>query len=293
MRVVLIGEVEFSQAMFQEILESSLDVVGICARDGSTAGSDNINLKSFADAAGVASRVVKSINDPGTIRWLKSLDPEAIFCLGWSEILRDEVLSVCPGKVIGYHPSNLPRNRGRHPLIWTLALGLRETASTFFIMNEGADSGDIISQELLLVDEDDYASDLYQKMIGVARAQVQGICDQLVANRLTGRPQDSTQASYWRKRTRKDGLIDWRMSSSSIRNLVRALADPYPGATFQVRDHSIICRRARVVPWDLPDVEPGKVLAVSESALVVKTADGAIELTGLMGMPPVQEGEYL
>ena len=293
MRVVLVGEVELSRAMFREILESSLDVVGICARDGGSAGSDKVNLKSFADAAGVSSRVVKSINDPETIIWLKSLAPEAIFCLGWSEILRDEVLSVCPGRIIGYHPTNLPRNRGRHPLIWTLALGLRETASTFFIMNEGTDSGDILSQEFVSVDDNDYAGDLYEKVIAVARVQVRDICQQLVSNCLMGRPQDPTQASYWRKRTRKDGLIDWRMSSSSIRNLVRALSDPYPGATFQIRDVTVICHRARAIPWDSPDIEPGKVLAVSKSSLVVKTADGAIELTGLTGMPAVEEGDYL
>jgi len=49
--------------------------------------------------------------------------------------------------VIDFHPAALPANRGRHPIIWALVLGLQETASTFFFMDEGADSGDIISQE--------------------------------------------------------------------------------------------------------------------------------------------------
>ena len=50
---------------------------------------------------------------------------------------------------MGYHPAELPYNRGRHPIIWALALGLKSTASTFFYMKEGADDGDIISQEIV------------------------------------------------------------------------------------------------------------------------------------------------
>ena len=49
--------------------------------------------------------------------------------------------------ILGYHPSLLPFNRGRHPIIWALALGLKETGSTFFFMDENADTGDIVSQK--------------------------------------------------------------------------------------------------------------------------------------------------
>ena len=67
--------------------------------------------------------------------------------------------------VIGYHPAALPKNRGRHPLIWALVLGLKKTASSFFIMDERADSGDVISQEEIIINDDDDASSLYAKMI--------------------------------------------------------------------------------------------------------------------------------
>ena len=48
--------------------------------------------------------------------------------------------------VVGYHPAKLPQNRGRHPIIWSLALGLKHSASTFFFIQNGVDNGDIISQ---------------------------------------------------------------------------------------------------------------------------------------------------
>lgn len=71
--------------------------------------------------------------------------------------------------VIGFHPAALPNNRGRHPIIWALALGLNETASTFFKMDEGADTGDIVSQVKIPICESDYAADLYENIMCAAK----------------------------------------------------------------------------------------------------------------------------
>ena len=71
--------------------------------------------------------------------------------MGWSRIIGKELLAVPPKGIVGYHPAALPANRGRHPIIWALALGLKETASTFFFMDNGADSGPIISQKSLII----------------------------------------------------------------------------------------------------------------------------------------------
>ena len=63
-----------------------------------------------------------------------------------------------------FSPGLTPQNRGRHPIIWTLALGLCETGSTFFFMDEGADSGDILSQKKITILPEDNAGSLYQKL---------------------------------------------------------------------------------------------------------------------------------
>lgn len=293
MRVALIGEVDFSLAIFQEVSKSEVDVVGICARAHTSGESDKIDLSSYAFSLGIPSNVVRSVNDPQNIQWLLGLKPQAIFCIGWSEILSKDVLDICPGKVIGFHPSDLPRHRGRHPIIWTLALGLPQIASTFFIMDEFADAGNILLKEVLPIDEDDYASDVYRKVINAASIQVREVCRLLLTNDLAGVGQDARLASYWRKRTTVDGIIDWRMSSRSIRNLVRALAHPYPGATFILSDQAISCQKAKIVSWDKDDVEPGKVLHTAPGALVVKTGDGAVEVSELSSEPNVEIGDYL
>lgn len=65
------------------------------------------------------------------MNFISSLNPDIIYCFGWSKLLSPEIFCLAPKGVIGFHPTKLPHNRGRHPIIWSLVLGLEETASTF------------------------------------------------------------------------------------------------------------------------------------------------------------------
>ena len=110
-------------------------------------------------------------NQDEIISFINSKNPDIIYCFGWSHILPKNILSIPKHGVIGFHPAELPNNRGRHPIIWALFLGLKQTASTFFVMDEGADTGDIISQEKIKIIEDN-AFSLYNKIINVALKQI-------------------------------------------------------------------------------------------------------------------------
>ena len=78
----------------------------------------------------------ENINDKSEVEIIKSLKPDYIFCFGWSKILQEKILSIPSQGTIGFHPTKLPQNRGNHPIIWTIILGLRESATTFFYINE-------------------------------------------------------------------------------------------------------------------------------------------------------------
>jgi methionyl-tRNA formyltransferase len=160
-------------------------------------------------------------------------------------------------------------------------------------MDSGADSGDIVSQIRIPILEEDYAKDLYERVSQTAEEQIVDIAADLVNDRLVRRPQDPLEATYWRKRTPADGRIDFRMSSTAIRNLVRALSPPYPGASFACGTSEIIVGHADLVSDANPDEEPGKILSVSTQAIMVKTGDGAIRLTDMSSVPAIGVGEYL
>ena len=87
--------------------------------------------------------------------------------------------------VLGFHPTKLPQNRGRHPIIWSLALGLKKSASTFFFMDEGADSGKILSQKNFEILDSDDAQSLYDKFVNIALLQIENFLPQLKKKNLS------------------------------------------------------------------------------------------------------------
>jgi methionyl-tRNA formyltransferase len=212
-------------------------------------------------------------------------------CIGWSRLLGPDLLAIPPKGCVGFHPAALPRNRGRHPIIWALVLGLSETASTLFLMDEGADSGPILSQHPVTITAEDNARTLYDKVTASLSQQLGEALDRLESE-VPLQAQDESQASYWRKRSARDGRIDFRMTSTAIHNLVRGLTRPYPGATVDWQGKQQPVWRCVPVEWDQPNVEPGRVLDVSAGAVLVKTSDGAVALTEHEITPFPSKGDY-
>ena len=216
MKILFIGSVQFSKEALLQSIKSSAEVVGVCTLSESSFNCDHCDLSPVAESYEIPVHYVKNINSSETLNWIKDKEPDIIFCFGWSRLLKNEILNVAPMGVVGFHPALLPQNRGRHPIIWALALGLSETGSTFFFMDEGADSGDILSQVEITIDSSEYASSLYQKVTQTALSQINDFI-LLLENRTYKRTvQDNTKANYWRKRGIKDGEIVWRMSANSM-----------------------------------------------------------------------------
>ena len=293
MRIVFIGSVHFSERALNELLALGANIVGVCTLSKSNINSDHSDLSKIAKNSNVPVRITQNINDSDSVRWIRALRPDFVFCFGWSQILKREILSIPTIGTIGYHPAHLPSNRGRHPLIWALALGLTETASTFFLMDEGTDSGDIISQEVLAISPEDDASSLYKNITRLALNQIRVFLPQLIANSYTAIPQDHLKSNQWRKRGPSDGLIDWRMAAISIHNLVRALTHPYVGAHFLFDGEPVKVWRAEIVTNVPANIEPGKVISVDRLGIVVKAGIGAIRLLETTPHVHLVIGDYL
>jgi methionyl-tRNA formyltransferase len=294
LRIVLIGTVAHSRACLAHLIEIGADIAGVVTRPGSTFNSDFARLDDLSETVGIPCLLTKAINGAETIDWIRERAPDVIFCFGWSQLIRAELLNLAPLGIVGYHPAMLPRNRGRHPLIWALVLGLEQTGSTFFFMDEGADSGDILSQDVIDIAPEDDAGDLYQKMTRTALAQISDFLPRLEQRTFQRVPQDHGLANNWRKRGAADGRIDWRMPTTAIHNLVRALARPYPGATFIHKGRDIFVWKSQPEQMETAqNLEPGQVLAVSNGTITIKTGDGAIRLLEIDLTTPLELGTYL
>jgi methionyl-tRNA formyltransferase len=295
MKIVFIGCVVFSHTILKHLLNSvpDADIVGVVTRNKSSFNADFQSLEDIALASRIPLLIAEGNDQVDIVGWIKELEPDIVYCFGWSYLLGSQLLDVPRLGVVGYHPAALPQNRGRHPIIWALALGLLETASTFFFMVEDADAGDIISQKFVSIDPDAAAADLYNKLTTVAMTQVGEFTRLLAAKDYSRIQQDHSKANYWRKRNKSDGQIDWRMSAKSIHNLVRALAQPYPGAHCLNNGNEIKIWRTELVCGHFQNIEPGKVIEVVGQEILVKCGEDVLKLVNHEFTNLPQEGSYL
>jgi len=293
MRIIFIGSVEFSLNTLEYLIKLGAEVVGICTVKESQFNTDHVDLTSFGVAHEIPSFYAEDINSTEALAWIKLRAPDVIFCFGWSRLLKQELLELAPMGVVGFHPAALPANRGRHPIVWALVLGLDKTASTFFFMDAGVDSGDIISQrEIQIFDQDD-AHTLYDKVVEAALVQIEDFLPKLAEGRIQRIKQNPRHANTWRKRGRADGRIDWRMSAQSIHDLVRGLTKPYVGAHFLLDGKEIKVWKTALYSQIEKNIEPGKVIFRSVNGPVIKCLNGAICLIETEPSFELNVGDYL
>ena len=293
MKILFIGTVEFSKIALKKLIELNAQIVGVCTKEKSEFNSDFADLIPLCEKNKIPYKFTDNVNSKDNCDWIKSFNPDIIFCFGWSNLLKKNILTLAPMGVLGFHPSELPKNRGRHPLIWALVLGLKKSASTFFFMNEGIDSGEILSQKKFDILENDDAQTLYDKFANIALLQIEEFLPQLEKKTYQTIKQNDKASNTWRKRVKIDGQINFRMSSQAIYNLVRALSKPYVGANINYKEKEIIVWKVEIIDYKQDNIESGKVLDVNKDKILVKTYDGAIEITHHEFKKLPNIGEYL
>lgn len=280
MNIVLIGNVKISLAILKHIYSKNKNYICGVITNKNTKKSDYADLISFSKKKKISLFLTRNINNKKSYKWIKSIRPDLLLCVGWSQIIKKEVLSLPKKGTIGFHPTKLPNNRGKHPIIWSLILDLKKTATTFFLMNESIDGGKIISQKVVNIGKYEYVKNIYKKITQNAKKQVLDILDLIKKNKinfksnLTNKSLNNT--NYWRKRYPIDGKIDFRMNGRAIFNLVRALSHPYPGAHFEYNNinYKVFNLKFKKTNKHL-NIEPGKIIFFNKK-LKIKCNDGII-----------------
>lgn len=280
MKIVFIGCVKSSEVFLKAALKAKAEIVGVITMKESSYNADFVDLKGVCEQFRLDCFYTQDINEKGTVEYIRGKKPDVIFCFGWSRLIKKEVLDIAPKGTIGYHPADLPHNRGRHPIIWALALGLDETASCFFRMNETADSGEILSKVKVPILYEDDAASIYEKLLETGCKQVPEIINGLENNTICATKQISEEANEWRKRGQKDGLIDWRMHCNTIYNLVRALSHPYVGAHFEYDGQAYKVWKVKEIRTEkYRNLEFGRVIKVkNDHCFQVKVEGGLVEV---------------
>ena len=284
MRIAFVGLSAFSMACLEAVLEAGGEVVCVVTIDASLLPhhTDYVDLEPVAEAQGIPFFRVENVNEPEAVRRLRESDPDLLFVFGWSQLLKAELLAIPRRGTVGTHPQLLPQYRGRHQVQWTIALGHDCGGLTFFWIDEGMDTGDILWQEAFPIGLDDYAADVYERLVATAVRGIGEFMPRLLAGEEPRTPQQQELATYWPKRTDEDRVISWHEPSRKTYDLVRALSRPYIGALARLDGCDVLVWRAALWAGPLsPEhaaAPPGTILERRPDGVDVRTGDGYLTL---------------
>lgn len=218
------------------------------------------------------------INKKENIKKIRKINPDIIFAIGWSQMLKKEILDIPKFGCVGIHPAKLPQGRGRAPIPWTLIKGLKKSAVTMFYLDEREDAGPIIMQREFKIEIKDNAETLYEKVQNIHVELIREAVPKLLKGKIKGRIQNGKKASYWKKRNPEDGRIDWNKSSSEIYNWIRGLTHPYPGAFTFYNGHKVYVWKSRLLKNSINVDVPGKITGKTKDGIIVSAKKGILVL---------------
>jgi len=237
-----------------------------------------VYFRSVAETAashGIPVFAPADVNGPQTVARIRALKPDMIFSFYYRKLLSPEILALAPRGAFNLHGSLLPRYRGKCPVNWVLVNGESETGVTLHKMTPRPDDGDIVAQRRVAMDADDTAATLHAKCAAAAAELMDDVLPHLLDGSATFTPQDASRASCFHGRRPEDGRIDWTAGAACVRNLVRAVTRPYPGAFTFLDGRKVFVWQATVVET----VRPAAASSVlSTVPLVVACGHGALRI---------------
>ncbi|HCM1916047.1 TPA: bifunctional UDP-4-amino-4-deoxy-L-arabinose formyltransferase/UDP-glucuronic acid oxidase ArnA [Salmonella enterica subsp. salamae serovar 28:r:e,n,z15] len=276
----------------QAVLDAGYEIAAIFTHADNPAENAFFgSVSRLAAGLGIPVYAPDNVNHPIWVDRIAELAPDIIFSFYYRNLLSEEILQLAPTGAFNLHGSLLPAYRGRAPLNWVLVNGESETGVTLHRMVKRADAGEIVASQRVAIAQDDVAITLHHKLCQAARQLLGSILPAMKCSDIPSVPQCESGATYYGRRRPEDGLIDWHKPVSTVHNLVRAVAAPWPGAFSYSGSQKFTIWSSRICP-DAQGALPGSVISVSP--LRVACADGALEIiTGQVGDGITMQGSQL
>lgn len=244
------------------------------------------NSNEIVDTAN-ANHLPVFIGNPRTERALRFIDDYAIdMILSVNYLFLIERSLFSKGKLaVNIHGSLLPKYRGRTPHVWAIINNESKTGITAHLIDDGCDTGDIIKQKEVIIDDSDTGADVLEKFNKLYVPLVDEILSDFERGRIKPLPQNNKNATFFGKRTPHDGRINWGWQKERIRNWVRAQAYPYPGAFtfYEGLDEKVIIDEVVFCDRGFNDADRNGLI-VSLNPICVKTPNGVLELRNIRNL---------
>ena len=296
MRLVYMGSPEFAVLPLRYLVEEGHNVLAVYTKMDKPAGRGHVlsisPVKREALALGLTVVQPKNLKDDEVQSELGLFRPEAIIVCAYGQILPAAVLALPKYGCLNIHPSLLPRHRGAAPVTATILAGDEWGGTSVMLMDEGLDTGPVLTRALVRVRTDDTTGLLTARLAPVSARLLLDVLPRWVKGGLALQAQDKAQATYFKMMAKEAGEIDWTRPAAEIERRVRAF-QPWPAAYTHFQGRLLKVLSSRVVLGEA-DMTPGKVAAIGKG-FGVATGAGVLEVLGvqLEGRQAVSGADFL
>ncbi|MFB4322804.1 methionyl-tRNA formyltransferase [Priestia sp. BR_2] len=284
MNIVFMGTPAFAVPSLEMLIAEGYTIAAVVTQPDRPQGRKKVltptPVKEAALRHGIPVLQPQRLRNPEAVAELAEYKPDLIVTAAYGQILPKSVLDMPALGCLNVHGSLLPAYRGGAPIQRSIINGESVTGITLMYMAEGLDTGDMIARTEVPIEDDDTAGTMFEKLSQAGAELLRRELPRLVKGRVEAEPQDDLKATYAPNLTRDDEKIDWSRTSREIYDQIRGLV-PYSGG-FTLWNGEVFKVWAAAKPDSAQkpsgDAQPGTVLELHETGIVVKTGDGTLTL---------------
>ena len=305
LKIVYMGTPDFAVESLRRLVEGGYNVVGVVTMPDKPIGRHQTALspspvKEYAMSRGLRLLQPAKLKDPVFVEELRSLGADLQIVVAF-RMLPEIVWSMPRLGTFNLHASLLPQYRGAAPINWAIINGERETGITTFFLKQEIDTGNIIDQVRIPIDETDNAGTVHDRLMTLGGDLVVKTVDAILKGDVHARPQSELAPEaelHAAPKIFKDTCrIDWNRTTADCYNFVRGLS-PYPGAWTELcngEKRAVLKIFAARKTAPAPGMKPGCIFVEDGTRLLVALADGCLELTEvqLAGKKRMATGDFL
>ena len=279
MRIVFFGTPDFSVPSLKQLVQESYNVVAVVTAIDKPAGRglqiQSSAIKETALSLGIPVLQPKNLKSSTFIEELSTYNADIQIVIAF-RMLPETVWNMPRFGTYNLHASLLPDYRGAAPINWAIINGEKKTGLTTFKLKHEIDTGDIILQKEILIENDMTAGELHDQMMIDGAVIVLDTLRRIETGNEKPLPQDLSIRNQKKapKLKKSDCKIDWYEDADKIHNFVRGLS-PYPGAWSKWEEKTLKVRKVEKSPQIR--LNPGE-LFTRDKKLFVGTNDYALEL---------------
>lgn len=280
MRIVFMGTPDFAVGALEALVEAGHEVVAVVTQPDKPKGRgkemQQTPVKECALKHNIEVFQPVKIKTPEAVEVLKGYGADLFVVAAFGQILSKEILEMPKYGCVNIHASLLPKYRGAAPIQWAILDGEKETGVTIMQMNEGLDTGDMLTKVVVPIEDTDTGESLFDKLAEAGAKLLIETIPQIENGTLEPQPQDDSLSTYAKMIKKEMGLIDWKKEAVVLERLVRGM-NSWPSAYTHFNGKTLKIWEAEIETGN-SNAAPGTVAEVTKNSIKVQTGQDLLVL---------------